>query len=77
MLEQVQGIQERVGTLVNWVSEMQTLVENTKYNGVNIPKVLKDLQGYAAELTKAVYALEKTIKDSTEPTEDVETIEAE
>ena len=77
MLEQVQGIQERVGTLVNWVSEMQTLVENTYSNGLNIPKVLKDLQGYAAELTKAVYALEKTIEDSTEPTEDVETIEAE
>ena len=77
MLEQVQGIQERVGTLVNWVSEMQTLVENPYSNGLNIPKVLKDLQGYAAELTKAVYALEKTIEDSTEPTEDVEIIEAE
>lgn len=77
MLEQVQGIQERVGTLVNWVSEMQTLVENPYSNGLNIPKVLKDLQGYAAELTKAVYALEKTIEDSTEPTEDVEAIEAE
>ena len=77
MLEQVQGIQERVGTLVNWVSEMQTLVENPYSNGLNIPKVLKDLQGYAAELTKAVYALEETIKDSIEPTEDVETIEAE
>ena len=77
MLEQVQGIQERVGTLVNWVSEMQTLVENPYSNGLNIPNVLKDLQGYAAELTKAVYALEKTIKDSTEPTEGVETIEAE
>ena len=77
MLEQVQGIQERVGTLVNWVSEMQTLLEYPYSNWLNIPKVLKDLQGYAAELTKAVYALEKTIEDSTEPTEDVETIEAE
>lgn len=74
MLEQVQGIQERVGTLVNWVSEMQALIENPYSNGLNVPKVLKDLQGYAAELTKAVYALEESVKDSTE---DVETIEAE
>ena len=59
------------------ITILQTLVENPYSNGLNIPKVLKDLQGYAAELTKAVYALEKTIEDSTEPTEDVETIEAE
>ena len=72
MLEQVQEIQERVGILVNWVSEMQTLVENPYSNGLNIPKVLKDLQGYAAELTKAVYSLEETIKDSTEEVEEIE-----
>ena len=76
MLEQVKDIQERVGTLVNWIAEMQAIVDNPYSNGLNINKVLKDLQGFAAELTKQVSQLEINIAEANTPKEaDLDSIE--
>lgn len=67
MLEQVKDVQERVGTLVNWIAEMQAIVDNPYSNGLNINKVLKDLQGFAAELTRQVNQLEIDIANVDAP----------
>lgn len=76
MLEQVKDIQERVGTLVNWIAEMQAIVDNPYSNGLNINKVLKDLQGFAAELTKQVGQLEINIAEANTPKEaDLDSVE--
>lgn len=76
MLEQVKDIQERVGTLVNWIAEMQAIVDNPYSNGLNINKVLKDLQGFAAELTKQVSQLEINIAETNTPKEtDLDSVE--
>lgn len=76
MLEQVKDIQERVGTLVNWIAEMQAIVDNPYSNGLNINKVLKDLQGFAAELTKQVSQLEMNIAETNTPREaDLDSVE--
>lgn len=78
MLEQAHDIQERVGTLVNWVLEMQQIVNNPYANGLNMERVLTDLQGFASELTKAVHALEEGLEaQENTSTEEVEVIEAE
>lgn len=76
MLEQVKDIQERVGTLVNWIAEMQAIVDNPYSNGLNINKVLKDLQGFATELTKQVSQLEINIAEANTPKEaDLDSVE--
>ena len=58
MLEDLQELEKEVGTLVNWVAEMKGLIQNPYSNGLNVPKVLNDLGGYAADLTKRINALE-------------------
>lgn len=62
MLEDVQAIQEKVGTLVNWVLEMKTLTQNPYSSGLNVPRVLEDLGNFAADLTKDLYNLEEKLK---------------
>lgn len=70
MLEDVQAIQDKVGTLVNWVSEMKTLIQNPYSSGLNVPRVLEDLGGFAADLTKDIYNLEEKIKQANTPEEE-------
>lgn len=67
MLEDLNTIQDKVGLLVSWVSEMKTLMQNPYSNGLNIPKVLDDLAGYSADLTKQVYALQEKMKKELQP----------
>jgi len=73
MLEDIKALQEKIGLLVNWVSEMKTLTQNPYAAGLNIPKVLEDLGGYAADLTQTVFALEQ--KATNELTPEVENSE--
>lgn len=75
MLEDVQAIQEKVGTLVNWVSEMKTLIQNPYSSGLNVPRVLEDLGGFAADLTKDLYGLEEKIKQAGTPEQESEKAE--
>ena len=75
MLEDVQAIQEKVGTLVNWVSEMKTLTQNPYSSGLNVPRVLEDLGGFAADLTKDLYNLEEKIKQADTPEQESEKAE--
>lgn len=75
MLEDVQAIQEKVGTLVNWVSEMKTLIQNPYSSGLNVPRVLEDLGGFAADLTKDLYNLEEKIKQADTPEQESEKAE--
>lgn len=62
MLEDIQAIQDEVGTLINWILEMQNLLQNPYSSGLNVQRVLNDLTGYAKGLTKMVYDLEQKIK---------------
>lgn len=75
MLEDIQAIQEKVGTLVNWVSEMKTLTQNPYSSGLNVPRVLEDLGGFAADLTKDLYSLEEKIKQAGTPEQESEKAE--
>ena len=77
MLEDVQAIQEKVGTLVNWVSEMKTLIQNPYSNGLNVPRVLEDLGGFAADLTRDLYNLEEKLQAPKEESEKAESASAE
>lgn len=70
MLEDVQAIQDKVGTLVNWVSEMKTLIQNPYSSGLNVPRVLEDLGGFAADLTRDIYNLEEKMKQADTPEEE-------
>jgi len=70
MLEDVQAIQDKVGTLVNWVSEMKTLIQNPYSSGLNVPRVLEDLGGFAADLTRDIYNLEEKMKQANTPEEE-------
>lgn len=68
MKEKLNTIQDQVGTLVNWVSDMKTIVENPYSNGLNIQRVLEDLGGFAATLTRSIYEIQKMIEEE-EPEE--------
>lgn len=67
MLEQIDN---KVGVLVNWVSEMQTIAENPYTNGLNIERMLQDLQGFAADLAKDVAALKEETENQSAPVEE-------
>lgn len=60
------GIESQAQLLVTWVKEMQAIVTNPYSNGLNIERVLKDLQGFADNLYSEVQKLK---------TEDVEEVE--
>lgn len=66
MLEQISN---KAGVLVNWVNEMQTIAENPYTNGLNIERILQDLQGFAADLVKDIAALEEELKGQEAPAE--------
>lgn len=67
MLEQIDN---KVGVLVNWVNEMQTIAENPYTNGLNIERMLQDLQGFAADLAKDVAALKEETENQSAPVEE-------
>lgn len=66
MKDKLDRIQDQVGTLVNWVSDMKTIVENPYSNGLNIQRVLEDLGNFSANLTKAIYELQEMVADGEE-----------
>ena len=70
MKEDLAKIQERVGVLVNWVSDMKTLTQNPYSAGLKIEKVLEDLGGYAADLTREIAALEERMDKELQPEEE-------
>lgn len=51
------GIESQAQLLVTWVKEMQAIVTNPYSNGLNIERVLKDLQGFADNLYNEVQKL--------------------
>lgn len=59
------GIEGQAQLLVTWVKEMQAIVTNPYSNGLNIDRVLKDLQGFADNL----YAEVQKIKEAEQPEE--------
>lgn len=67
MLEQIDN---KVGVLVNWVNEMQTIAENPYTNGLNIERMLQDLQGFAADLVKDIEALKQEMEGQSAPVEE-------
>ena len=54
------GIEGQAQLLVTWVKEMQAIVTNPYSNGLNIDRVLKDLQGFADNLYTEVQKLKET-----------------
>ena len=64
MLEQISN---KAGVLVNWVSEMQTIAENPYTNGLNIERMLQDLQGFAADLVKDIEAVQAQLDEAEAP----------
>lgn len=67
MLEQIDN---KAGVLVNWVNEMQTIAENPYTNGLNIERMLQDLQGFAADLVKDIEALKQEMEGQSAPVEE-------
>lgn len=66
MLEDLENLGEKASTLVNWVAEMKTIIQNPYSNGLNMPKVLEDLGGYAADMVRTIYALHEKVKSEEE-----------
>jgi hypothetical protein len=64
MLEQISN---KAGVLVNWVSEMQTISENPYTNGLNIERMLQDLQGFAEDLVKDIAAVQAQLDEAEAP----------
>ena len=77
MLEDLDKLQEKAGVLVSWVSEMKSLIQNPYSNGLNMPKVLEDLGGYAADLVKSIYALQEKAKQTEAESEKAESASVE
>lgn len=63
MKEKLEELQTKIGTLANWVSEMQTIIENPYSAGLNVPKMLKDLQGYGQDLSQTVYVIQQMLDE--------------
>lgn len=66
MKDKLDRIQDQVNTLVNWVSDMKTIVENPYSNGLNIQRVLEDLGGFSVNLTRAIHELQEMVVDGEE-----------
>ena len=66
MLEELSN---QAGVLVNWVMEMKTISSNPYTNGLNVEKMLDDLQGYASDLVKKVEALKVELQPEAESSE--------
>jgi hypothetical protein len=64
MLEQISNKAE---VLVNWVNEMQTIAENPYTNGLNIERMLQDLQGFATDLVKDIAAVQAQLDEAEAP----------
>jgi hypothetical protein len=64
MLEQISN---KAGVLVNWVSEMKTISENPYTNGLNIERMLQDLQGFAEDLVKDIAAVQAQLDEAEAP----------
>ncbi len=77
MLEDLDKLQEKAKVLVDWVVEMRTLIQNPYSAGLNMPKVLDDLQGYATDMVKSVHALQEKAKPAEEESEKAESASAE
>ena len=65
-------LESQAQLLVTWVKEMQAIVSNPYSNGLNIDKVLTDLQGYADNLYKTVQALQTAEEPESEEVEKAE-----
>lgn len=66
------GIESQAQLLVTWVKEMQAIVTNPYSNGLNIDRVLKDLQGFADNLYSEVQKLKTENVEEVEVTEKAE-----
>lgn len=66
------GIESQAQLLVTWVKEMQAIVTNPYSNGLNIERVLKDLQGFADNLYSEVQKLKTEDVEEAEVTEKAE-----
>lgn len=66
------GIESQAQLLVTWVKEMQAIVTNPYSNGLNIERVLKDLQGFADNLYSEVQKLKTEDVEEAEVTEEAE-----
>lgn len=65
-------LESQAQLLVTWVKEMQAIVSNPYASGLNIDKVLTDLQGYADNLYKTIQELKTTEEVTNEDSEKAE-----
>jgi len=66
MLEDLERLQEKAGVLVNWVAEMKDLIRNPYASGLNVPKVLEDLGGYAADMVREINSIQEKAQSAEE-----------
>jgi len=64
MLDKIQLMGQKIQTLGNWISEMRTLSSNPYTNGLNVERMLRDLEGFANDLGKDVRSLEDELEIS-------------
>ena len=62
-------LESQAQLLVTWVKEMQSIITNPYANGLNLDRVLKDLQGFADNLYQTVNKL-KEEQEETQAEED-------
>lgn len=75
MEELLKKIADKSDLLVTWVRDMTTLTQNPYSAGLNVPKVLEDLGGYATDLRRDVAQLEEDIKQMLTPEAESATVE--
>ncbi len=69
MLDKAQTIEQKVQTLGNWINEMKTLSANPYANGLNVERMLNDLEGFTNELAKDVHDVIKDLTPNEKPEE--------
>lgn len=69
MLDKTQAIQQKIQVLGSWINDMKVLANNPYTNGLNVERMLRDLEGFTADLRNDVQALTDELELMDEPTE--------
>lgn len=77
MLDKAQTITQKVQTLGSWINEMKTLSANPYANGLNVERMLRDLEGFTTDLHNDIQALIDEIELISKPVEAEEEKKAE
>lgn len=69
MLDKAQIIEQKVQTLGSWINEMKTLSANPYANGLNVERMLRDLEGFTNDLAKDIHDLTQDLTTAEKPQE--------